>query len=407
MGALAQLREGNRLRIVDELRRRGTATRGELAAATGLSRTTVTTLVTELQAHGIVAEDGIADGARSPRGRPAMLLRLEPAAGAALGIDFGHSHIRVAVADLSAVVLAERCVPFAVGASAPAALDAATGLAHAVLAEAGLSIAQVVGAGMGLPGPLNQRTAIVSPSSILGGWGGRPAAQELATRLGVPVAVDNDANLGALAELCLGAGHGAADLIYLKVSSGIGAGIVLDGRLHHGASGTAGEIGHVQLRRDGDVCRCGNRGCLETVASSAAVLDLLRPLLGRELTLAGALELSRGGHVAVRRVVADAGRAVGRAVADLCNMLNPEAIVVGGDLSRAGDALLEGVREAVDRYALPAAARAVRVRAGRLGERAEVLGALTLVIGESESPFQPRYFANQLDKAHAVGIAFT
>ncbi len=255
-----------------------------------------------------------------------------------------------------------------------------------------MSPAQVVGAGMGLPSPLNQRTAIVSRSSILGGWGGRAAAQELAARLGVPVAVDNDANLGALAELCLGAGRGAADLIYLKVSSGIGAGLVLDGRLHHGASGIAGEIGHVQLRRDGAVCRCGNRGCLETVASSAAVLDLLRPVLGRELTLAGALELSRDGHVAVRRVVADAGRAVGRAVADLCNMLNPEAIVVGGDLSRAGDALLDGVRDAVDRYALPAAAGAVRVLTGRLGERAEVLGALTLVLGDERIPLSTEVF---------------
>jgi predicted NBD/HSP70 family sugar kinase len=276
-----------------------------------------------------------------------------------------------------------------------------------VLADAGVSLTQVVGAGMGLPGPLDQRTAVVSRSSILGGWGGLPAARELAERLRVPVAVDNDANLGALAELCLGAGRGAADLIYLKVSSGIGAGIVLDGRVHHGASGIAGEIGHVQLRPDGAVCRCGSRGCLETVASSSAVLELLRPVLGGELTLAGALELSRGGHVAVRRVVADAGRAVGRAVADLCNMLNPEAIVVGGDLSRAGDALPAGVRDAVDRHALPGAAGAVRVVAGRLGERAEVLGALTLAVGAGESHFQTRYFANALDNREPAGIALT
>jgi predicted NBD/HSP70 family sugar kinase/biotin operon repressor len=367
MGALAQLREGNRLRIVDELRRRETATRAELADATGLSRTTVTTLVAELQERGIVIEDGIADGARSLRGRPAMLLRLEPAGGAALGLDFGHSHIRVAVADLASTVLAERCVPFAVGASAPAALDAAAALAHEALAEAAVSPGRVVGAGMGLPGPLDQRTAIVSPSSILAGWGGRAAAHELATRLGAPVAVDNDANLGALAELFLGAGRGVADLIYLKVSSGIGAGLVLDGRLHHGATGIAGEIGHVQLRRDGAVCRCGNRGCLETVAASSAVLELLRPLLGPDLTLPQALALAREGHVAVGRVLADAGRAVGRAVADLCNMLNPQAIVVGGDLSRTGGALLAGVREAVDRYALPRGGARRADRAGRAG----------------------------------------
>jgi predicted NBD/HSP70 family sugar kinase len=383
-GALAALRESNRVRIVDELRHRGTATRGELVTATGLSRTTVTTLIAEMQDRGMIVADGTANGDHPPRGRPAVLLRLEAAAGAALGIDFGHHHVRVAVADLSSTVLAERCVPLEVAASAGAALDVAAGLARDVLREAHVSPVQVIGAGMGLPGPLNQRTAVVSPSSILGGWAGLHAARELGGRLGVPVAVDNDANLGALAEMCLGAGRGVENLIYLKVSSGIGAGLILGGRLHHGATGIAGEVGHVRIRRDGAVCRCGNRGCLETVASSGAVLELLRPALGAELTLAGALDLSRSGHVAVRRVVTDAGRAVGRAIADLCNSLNPEAIVVGGDLSRAGDALLEGIRHSVGLYALPAAAEAVTVTAGQLGDRAEVLGALALVIGDAE-----------------------
>ncbi len=385
MGALADLREANRLRIVDELRRRGNATRGELSAATGLSRTTVTTLVAEMQARGLVVEDGAAREDDARPGRPAALLRLEAAAGAALGVDFGHSHVRVAVADLACTVLAERCIPFAVAQDAPAALDAAAQLAFATLRAAGVSPGQVVGAGMGLPGPLNPRTGTVSPSSILGGWAGVRPAGELAGRLGVPVALDNDANLGALAEMFLGAGRGVENLVYLKVSSGIGAGIIAGGRLHHGATGLAGEIGHVQLRPDGAVCRCGSRGCLETVAASAAVLELLRPVLGAGLTLAEALEHTRSGHTGARRVLADAGRAVGSAVADLCNALNPDAIVVGGDLSRAGDALVAGIRDAVDRRALPAAAGAVTVSAGALGERAEVLGALTLVVGDGGS----------------------
>jgi predicted NBD/HSP70 family sugar kinase len=403
-GALTGLREGNRLRIVDELRHRGTATRGELVAATGLSRTTVTTLIAEMQERGMVVEDGTANGGHALRGRPATRLRLQAVAGAALGVDFGHSHVRVAVANLTSAVLAERCVPLAVAPAPDAALDAAAALAGDVLTAAGVTARQVVGAGMGLPGPLNQRTAVVSPSSILGGWSGRQAAHELARRLGMPVAVDNDANLGALAEAFLGSGRGVENLIYLKVASGIGAGLVLGGRLHHGATGIAGEIGHVQIRRDGAVCRCGTRGCLETVASAGAVLELLRPALGPGLTLARALELSRAGHVAVRRVIADAGRAVGRAIADLCNALNPDAIVVGGDLSRAGDPLLAGIRESVGRYALPAAADALTVCAGELGERAEVLGALTLVTAK---PVQNELFRNSLDRRMSSGIALT
>jgi predicted NBD/HSP70 family sugar kinase len=381
MGALADLREANRLRIADELRRRGTATRAELAAATGLSRTTVTTLVAEMQARGLVVDEGAAREDAARPGRPAVRLRLQEAAGAALGVDFGHSHVRVAVADLAGRVLAERCIPFAVAPDAAAALDAAAELAASTLRAAGLSPGQVVGAGMGLPGPLTPRTATVYPSSILGGWVGVQPARELAARLGVPVALDNDANLGALAEMFLGAGRGVEDLVYLKASSGIGAGIIAGGRLHHGATGLAGEIGHVQLRADGAVCRCGSRGCLETVASAAAVLELLRPVLGPGLTLGAALEHARAGHAGAHRVLADAGRAIGRAVAALCNALNPDAIVVGGDLSRAGDALLEGIRDAVDRDALPVAAGALTVRAGVLGERAEVLGALMLVVG--------------------------
>ena len=167
------------------------------------------------------------------------------------------------------------------------------------------------------------------------------------------------------------------------MSSGLGAGLVLDGRLYHGATGIAGELGHVQVRPEGAVCRCGSRGCLETVASTGALLSLLRPTHGPGLTQRAMLDLVAAGDLAARRVINDAGRAVGRAVADLCNFLNPAAIIVGGDLSVAGDALLDGVREEIDRYSLPGAAAAVEVKAGILGERAEVLGALAVVIADT------------------------
>jgi predicted NBD/HSP70 family sugar kinase len=182
----------------------------------------------------------------------------------------------------------------------------------------------------------------------------------------------------------LGAGRGAEALLYVKHASGLGSGLVLGGRLYRGATGIAGEIGHVQAHPDGPLCRCGNRGCVETVAAAGPLLDLLRPVPGDGLTVQGVLELVRAGDVGARRVVNDAGRAVGRVVADLCNQLNFDVVVVGGELSTAGDALLDGMREAVDRYALPNAAAAVEIRPAELGARAELLGALRLVIGDTD-----------------------
>ena len=235
---------------------------------------------------------------------------------------------------------------------------------------------------MGLPAPIDPRTAMLRSSAILGSWAGLHAARELASRLRVPVTVENDANLGALAETQLGAARGREGVIYVQVASGIGAGIVLGGRVHQGATGIAGEIGHVQVRPDGDLCSCGNRGCLETVASTSAMLAALQWTYGGALTVTGMLDIARSGDVGVQRVIMDAGRTIGRTLGDLCNSLNPDAIVVGGELSD-GDWLLNGIRESIDRYAQPGAARAVEVIAGTLGSRAAVIGALMLVVGDT------------------------
>jgi predicted NBD/HSP70 family sugar kinase len=382
-GTFGTLRELNLLRVVDALRRAGTASRSDLARMTGLSRSTVTTLVSDLQGRGLIVEQADARIEPTGRGRPPVFLRLDAAAGAALGVDFGHRHVRVAVADLSSTVLAERFVEMDVDDVPEEALDAAAELAAEVLAEAGIARSRVIGTGMALSAPIDRHKGVVG-STVLPSWAGIQAGEELSRRLEVPVELDNDANLGALAEVSFGAGRGLADIVYVMMSSGLGAGLVLGGRLYHGASGIAGELGHIQAQPEGAMCRCGSRGCLETVASTGALLSLLRPTHGSDLTLHGLLDLVAEGDLAALRVVNDAGRAVGRAVADLCNYLNPAAIVVGGDLSPAGDPLLDGVREEIDRYALRGAAQAVEVRAGVLGERAEVLGALAVVIADTD-----------------------
>ena len=382
LGSLESLRELNRLRVIDALRRRGTASRSELARATGLSRTTVATLVTELQGRGLVVEQPPPPGPAG-RGRPPILLRLDPSAGAVVGIHFDHRHLRVAVADLASTVVVERLVDLDVDHAAATALDAAAELVDAVLAEAGIERSHVVGAGMALSGPI-ALDGTVGSTVIMPGWYGLSASEELSSRLDLHVAVDNDANLGALAELSFGAGRGLADVIYVMVSSGIGAGIVIDGRLHRGVTGLAGELGHVRVRAEGAVCRCGNRGCLETVASTDALLELLRPAHGSDLGVRGLVELLAGDDPGAQRVVRDAGFEIGRVLAGLCNILSPAAVIVGGDLGGVGDTLLTGIGEALDRNALPSVRAALELKAGILGDRAEVLGALALVIGDTD-----------------------
>jgi glucokinase-like ROK family protein len=394
-GSLESLRRLNRLRVIHALRDEGQISRAEIARRTGLSRSTVSSLVADLQADGLVVErpePGSAYGAQG--GRPPILLSFDASAGAAVGIDFGHSHLRVAVSDLASTILAERKQPLDTDHDAQQGLELAAEMVADALADAGVPRTAVIGAGMGLPGPIEQSQGTVGSSAILPGWIGMTAATEMRRRLDIPVMVDNDANLGALAEAAFGAGRDAGDLIYLKVSSGIGAGLILNGRLYRGSAGLAGELGHVLVDPDGIVCRCGNRGCLETVAATGALVDLLRRSHGDDLTVEAMLESARTGDLGCRRVIQDAGRALGQVVATLLNVLNPELLVVGGDLAGAGDLLLDGVRESVSRAALPEAARRAEVVAGVLGDRAQVLGALALVVSEADRTFPTRLVAS-------------
>lgn len=383
-GSMGSLRERNRLLVVDALRRRGSASRSDLARLTGLSRTTVGSLVGDLIEQRLVVEDE-ESGCRQPgRGRPPVLVRLDRSAGVAVGIYFDHDEVRVALADLSSTVLAEDRLPTDVDHSAEESIDRAVTMLERLLESAGIDRSRIVGVGAALPGPVDSRTGRIGSAVILPGWAGVSAQRELVDRLQLHVDVDNDANLGALAEASFGAGRGLRNIVYVMVGSGVGAGLVLDGRVHRGGAGLAGEIGHVQVRTDGAVCRCGNRGCLETVAGQTALAALLRPRLGRDVTLDDLLGLVQAGDLGATRLVHDAGLAIGRVVADLCNALNPEAVIVGGPLGESGRALLDGIRASVDRYALPAAAEGVRVVPGELGDRAEVVGALALVIANTE-----------------------
>lgn len=376
-GTLAWLRDRNRRRVLEILRTQGGTTQADIARATGLSRTTVSTLIAELKDAGLIihidAKPGAARG-----GRPGVQVALRDPGQVVVGIDFGHSHVGVAVADLGHTVLAERRAELDVNRQAVEALDGAARLFAEVLARAGVDSKRVIGAGIGIPGPVDRAHGTAGSATILPGWVGLRIASEMERRLGVPVQIENDANLGALAELTWGAGRDCSNFAYIKAATGIGAGIVIDGRLLRGATGTAGEIGHTTLDERGILCYCGNRGCLETVASGPAIVKLVGNVNGAPLTLARIVELAAEGDVRCRRAVADAGREIGVAVAGLCNLINPERVIVGGLLSQAGEVLLRPLRESIRRHAIQAAAQTVDVRAAVFVERAELLGAVAL-----------------------------
>jgi predicted NBD/HSP70 family sugar kinase len=370
--------------VIDALSQRGVASRADLARATGLSRSTVSSVVADLQRAGLVSERRPAEASEAGVGRPPVMIALDRSAGAVAGVDFGHSHVAVAVADMSHTVLAELWRDLDVDHAARDGLDAAAELFEQATAEAGIEPSSVLGVGMGVPGPIHLPNHTVGSTSILPGWVGLDAGRELSERLGLPVKVENDANLGALAELVFGAGRGASDFAYIKVSSGIGAGFVVDGHLHRGAGGTAGEIGHTGFNGSGDVCRCGNRGCLETTAAAGPIVAAVSAGRGERVNVTRVIELAEAGDALAQRVLADAGRAIGVAVANLCNLLNPERVIVGGELSAAGDVLLVPIVQSLRRHAIPTAAADVEVVAGQLGRRAEVMGALAVVLREPQ-----------------------
>ncbi|MGA5420372.1 ROK family transcriptional regulator [Streptomyces lavendulocolor] len=376
-GSQTSLHRANLERVVRAVRMAGSLTQAEIARSTGLSAATVSNIVRELKGGGTVEVTPTSAG-----GRRARSVSLSGDAGIVIGVDFGHTHLRVAVGNLAHQVLAEESEPLDVDASSEEGFDRAEALVKRLIAATGISQDKVVGVGLGVPGPIDVSSGTLGSTAILPGWTGINPSEELAGRLGVPVYVDNDANLGALGELVWGGGRGVRDLAYIKVASGVGAGLVIDGQIYRGPGGTAGEIGHITLDESGPVCRCGNRGCLETFTAARYVLPLLQPSHGPDLTMERVVQLAREGDPGCRRVIGDVGRHIGSGVANLCNLLNPSRVVLGGDLAEAGELVLGPIRDSVSRYAIPSAARQLSVAPGALGGRAEVLGALALVLSE-------------------------
>lgn len=378
-GSTSSLRVANQHRIIAVLQTtasRGPVTQADIARATRLAPATVSNIVRELVAAGVVETT-------AGSGRRGTTVRIARGAGLVVGVDFGHQHVRVAVSDLAGEILAENRREISPSHPSEEGLELAATLLLELLAGLSAGCDAVLTIGLGLPAPIGADGRVVS-SSILPGWVGVKAQTVAAARFSRPVIIDNDANLGALAEHRRGAGVGHPCMVYLKVSSGVGAGIIIDGQLFRGGAGTAGEIGHLTLDESGPVCRCGSRGCLEAYASVTTVKQLLS-VQHPNATFAEIVASARFGDAGSRRVIEDAGRHLGWGMAMVANLLNPTCFVIGGDMAQAGDLLLDAVRAGLRRHALGSIGSSVELRTAVLGDRASVLGAQLLALDSVET----------------------
>lgn len=373
-GSQSSLRAANEQRIITALRTSGPLTQAALARQTSLAASTVSGIVS------VLADRGIVRAGDEPGGRKGRLIHLDLDDRYVLGVEAGNGHISVALATLSSRVVDFIRRPIPLGASANAAIDLVDSLLGEMLASAGASREDLVRGAVAVPAPLDVNGILSSSPLILPAWAGIDIAAVFSQRFGVPFSADNDANLGALADYLWGAGQGSQSMVFVGMNYGFGAGIILQGSLFHGATGVSGEIGHTTVDEAGGFCPCGNRGCLNTVASINRALELLAPIHPEIDSTEKLLEAAQAGLPPAIRVLVDMGRATGVAIANVVNLLNPEVIVVGGDLARAGAVFTDPMIAMATRLSMPAAA-GVQLFSTPLDERVFALGGVALALG--------------------------
>lgn len=436
------VKELNKAVILNIIWRHAPISRAEMARISGLTRGTVSSLVDELIHDSFVKEIGTGTSAM---GRKPIMLQLNAGAGVIVGVDLGVNYILIILADLRAQVLARKRLSISPEMGEKRILEKMLDGISDILAAAPSTPRGLLGIGAGVPGLVEMEHGVLKFAPNLR-WKNVPLKDLLQERFDAPVYVDNEANVGALGEKWFGAGQGIRHMIYLSVGVGLGAGIVVNGELYRGATGYAGELGHLTILPDGPVCGCGNRGCWETLASELATLrrarevlergeaGILRGLLARDhrrseaegagsgttagdaavttgmadaadagtaKTLAAAAEISEDaadtaamlsvdvlveacerGDAAAQRVLSETGRYLGIGIAGLVNAFNPEVVIVGNTIGRCGHWVLDEVAREVEARGLSQLTKAVRVVPAMLGPDACAIGGVSLVLSD-------------------------
>ncbi|GAA4782813.1 ROK family protein [Microbacterium gilvum] len=354
-------------------------TRGEVVADTGLGRAAASARLDALVGAGLLVPAG---AATSTGGRPAQVLRFDPQAGVVLAIDFGAHHATIGLADLSGSPVATVSRELDITAGPAASLDIALGHAGELLADAG---AELFGIGVGIPGPVEHSSGRPVNPPIMPGWDGFDIPAAVRARIDGEVHVDNDVNILAIGEHALRGGE-VDDLVYVKVATGIGAGIISGGRIQRGALGSAGDLGHIHVRLPDSPLVADSDGDLEAVASGTAVAAALRARGVDAASNADVVRLVQTGHPEAVALTREAGRILGEALSIVVNLVNPSLIVIGGSLGRVADHLIAGAREVVYRRSIPLATQHLRIEPSRGGVTSGVRGAATMTLQYALSP---------------------
>lgn len=389
--------------IFQLIREAGPLARADIGRITGLSKSTVSQHVERLLRLGLVTEE---PDARYPAGRKRKQLVFNESAGYVVAINLGATSVDIALCDLGASVLEHReLLDVAVSDGPQRVLGRIVEQVDDLLAKHAITPDQLYGMGMGVPGPVEFSTGHPIHPPIMPGWHKYPIKEFLAERYGCLVYIDNDVNVMAVGEAKYGAGVGVENQLFVKIGSGIGCGVILGGRLYRGTHGCAGDIGHISLRGNEELCSCGNRGCLEAIASGRALGRLGTRLamdgesfeLAQVLTQKGTVSaediayLARRGDPLSLSLLRMSGQAIGEVLAGIINFINPSLIVVGGGVSKSGQRLIATIKEVILSKSTPLATSTLEVVPSKLGGMAGVIGAAALVVDEVFS--QERVFA--------------
>jgi len=355
----------------------------------GVSRSKISMEVGRLIGAGLLTEDGLA---KSEGGRRSSLLRIPRSAGLIAAVDLGATSTDVALSTLGGEILVHRGEHGDIKDGPDKVLDRVKELLSELLAEQGADARDVMAIGVGVPGPVERASGVLRSPPIMPGWDGFPIRAAFADEYDAPVFVDNDVNVMALGEHRDGVGKGEDNVLFVKIGTGIGGGIIADGHLQRGSQGCAGDIGHICVDPDGPVCSCGNKGCLEAMAAAPAIAAKaercaeggLSPVLREVFDERGALTARDVGEAAslgdyhALQIIRESGRLVGQMLATLVSTLNPSLIVVGGGVANIGNSLLAEIRSAVYRRSLPLATRDLPIVLSELDQEAGVTGASVL-----------------------------
>ena len=388
-----------------------------LAEEMGLTRAAVTLIVNDLLENGVILE---AESRAIPNGRPPVVLEINPKRGLVAAVDMGATHVNIALADFSAKIIEETSFPFNIKQGPQACLAEVRRILQELLDRYGISISEIMAVGVGVPGPVIKDAGMVMSPPIMPGWDRYPIRQTLEEAWGCPVSLNNDAELGALGEWAYGAGRGEKNLAFIKVGSGIGAGLIINQQIYGGTTSSAGEIGHITIEENGPLCTCGNHGCMEAFAGGNAIAIQARKMVQtgkrtllsniplENITAREVAESARRGDLPSQEIIMRAGTFIGIAIAGVVNLFNPSAVIIGGGVAQAGDLLTTSIRQAVRDRSLHASEQSVHITTAMLGQRSSLIGATVQAINiaihdatERKSPVSKDVFSTELKQVSA------